>query len=803
MRLTCFLWIFCCPVLLIAQSEIRGKLLDETGQPVAYANMLLLDPADSSLVKGAITDEAGLYVFSSSDPGRYLVSASLVGYAALYSEPFNYESGVLNLPALSFAEAGVALDEVVVRATKPFMELKNNKLIINVENSPVAAGNNALELLAKSPGVIVDQNNQISLKGKTGILILIDGKNTYMSNEEIVRMLQTTPAENIASIEIVDNPSAKYDAQGNAGVINIRMKKDKNLGLNGNTTLGTGYGRYGKANAGIRLNYRQNKYNVYGNYNYYYNRSFQNMDLTRSIPTQDGQADFLQINEQVRYNNSHRGSVGMDFFLTEKTTIGILGNARLGEWHSDGDNQTEISGQHPEPFDLVDATMANDDFWNNYTLNAHVRHQFDQKGHELSVDADYAYYDSQEDMNNFNYFFGQSGQEIQDPNLVRSDNTTEVTIQAIKTDYSRPVGSNMRLEAGAKFSWVTTDNGIDFTIFEDDEWVNDPRRTNQFNYTENIYAGYLNLSGQWGHVSFQAGLRGEQTHSDGYSATLDQSVVRDYFNLFPSVSLSHPLGEQHSISYSYSRRIDRPSYQDLNPFLFFLDQYTFGVGNPFLQPQLTNSTGITYNWQSKLMVNLNYAQTTDVMQEVLLQNDEDLTTFQTRENLDKFHNLSLAVSVPVGVTSWWSSRINLVGFINQFESEFSNGQIDKGQTSGRINLNNAITLPKGMRAEISGFYQSPVLWGIFNLESMWAIDLGFTVPIWNGRGSLQFNINDLFNTNQVNGFVDQGTIDVTMDQLRESRRANLTFSYSFGNQEVKPARNRRTATEEERNRVNQ
>ena len=801
-------WILCMTIFLHlgaqAQSLIKGSVADETGTPAAFANVLLLASTDSSLIKGTITEEDGSYLFEAIPAGRYLINVSSVGYDALYSEPFDYRGGTYEVPAFRFAEAGIQLDEVVVEATKPFMELKNNKLIINVESSPVAAGNNALELLAKAPGIIIDQDNNISLKGKSGVLIMIDGKNTYMSMEELVRMLETTPATNIASIEIIDNPSAKYDAQGNAGIINIKMKKDKNLGLNGNLTAGTGYGRYEKANTAVRLNYRDKSFNLYGNYSYYYNKSFQDMDLTRRIPTETGVVSFVQDNNRIQNSRGHRASVGFDYFLNEKTTIGVLGNGRFGGWNASSDNATEISGDNPEPFDLVDATAANDDGWNNFTGNVNLRHQLDKKGHELTFDADYSRFASQEDMNNFNYFFNQGEEaEVMAPNLVRSDNNTEVIIQALKTDYTRPIGENAKLEAGIKTSFVTTDNAIDFTIFEDEQWVNDPRRSNGFEYTENIYAAYLNFNTQWKQFNIQMGLRGEQTHSEGLSVTLDELVVRDYFNLFPSFSVSHPVGDKHNLSYSYSRRIDRPSYQDLNPFVFFLDQYTFGVGNPFLQPQLTNSAGITYSLQNKLMVNINYAKTTDVMQEVLLQNDEELTTFQTRENLDNFENLSVAVSMPIGITQWWSSRVNLVGFMNRFDSEFSNERINIEQTSARVNLNNNFTLPGGMRAEMSAFYQSSVVWGIFQLDPMWSIDLGFSMPVLNGKGKLKLNVNDIFNTNQVSGFVDQGTIDVTLNNLRESRRANLTFTYAFGNDKVKPARNRRTATEEERRRVNQ
>ena len=803
MRLLWLLFISCAltSTTLSAQGLITGTLLDEAGNPAAFANVLLLQAADSSLTKGSITGENGQFTFEQIKAGRYLVSASSVGYDPVFSEAFDFNGKTLELPEMAFGQAGVELDAVTVEATKPFMELRNDKLIINVESSPVAAGSNALELLAKAPGVVIDQDNRLSLKGKSGVLVMIDGKNTYMSTEELIRMLETTPADNIETIEIIDNPSAKYDAQGNAGIINIRMKKDKNLGLNGNFTAGAGYGNFPKANSSLRLNYREKDFNVYGNYSYYYNKRFQNLYIDRRVPTSNGTVRFDQANEQENWSNSHRASVGFDYFISDKTTIGILGNTQQGSWKATADNITQLSGNNPEPFSLVNADMTADDAWDNYTGNVNVRHTFDKKGQEISFDADYARYVQNQDMTNSNYFFDAEKTEVATPNLVMSDNTSKVTIRAVKADYSHPITEKIQLETGAKFSAVRTDNGIDFSVFQDDAWVNDPLRTNQFRYEESILAGYINLNTQWKIFNIQMGLRGEQTASDGYSVTLDQRVKRDYFNLFPSMAVSHQVGEKHSLSYTYSRRIDRPSYQDLNPFVFFLDQYTFGVGNPFLQPQLTNSFGMTYSLQNTFMLNVNYARTTDVMQEVILQNDEELSTFQTWQNLDNFDNFSVSASVPVGITKWWSSRVNLVGFYNKFDSEFSNGAINEEQWSARFNVNNNFTLPSGIRAELSGWYQSAVIWGIFQIDPRWSLDAGVSTPVLNGKGNLKLNIVDIFNTNQTFGFIDQGTIDMDLENLRESRRVNLSFSYRFGNDEVKPARNRRTATEEEQGRV--
>lgn len=293
----------------------------------------------------------------------------------------------------------------------------------------------------------------------------------------------------------------------------------------------------------------------------------------------------------------------------------------------------------------------------------------------------------------------------------------------------------------------------------------------------------------------------ELTDALGESVTLNESFERDYFSLFPSVSLSHSIKEDHQLSYSYSRRINRPSYQDLNPFIYFLDQFTFGRGNTNLGPEFADNFGINYGYKGRYMINLSYGHTTDAIQEVLEQDDEQKVTFQTYRNLATFRNYSITLSAPVNFAEWWNARVNFSGFLNQVESPFSNEAIDKDQTSYNLNVSNNFQLPGDIKAQLSGNYQSKMLWGIFEIDPRWSLDLGFRKSIWNGKRSVRLNVNDIFNTNQTYINIDQGTMNLDISNIRESRRANITLTYNFGNKEVKPARRRSTATEEEQNRV--
>lgn len=785
------------------KATVDGFVHNERSEAVDFANVLLLDPADSSLIKGAITDSTGYFLFEQLAAGKYLIQANLIGFKPVYSATFELNAANRNfrLPALQLKTDAAQLSEVVVSAQKPFIELRADKLVVNVESSPVAAGNNALELLAKAPGVILDQNNNISLKGKQGVLIMISGKRSYLSNEEIVRMLQGMPADAIERIEIMLNPSAKYDAAGNAGIINIEMKKDKNLGFNANVRMGGGMGNFPKANAGTRFNYRQKDFNLYGNYNYYFNRSYQDLSIDRTVPYNDGLTVFDQLNHSIREYGSHQAQVGMDWFLGEKTTVGALFNGRFGYWKEKGNNMTAISGLSPWSYNYINAGSYHKTNWDNYTYNVNLKHAFDDKGRELTVDVDYSDFNRGNDSDYSNYFLNAEGQEAETPNLLRSDNFSNVSIKAAKIDYAHPIGEKTKLEVGAKSSIVSTGNGIEFQKYEDESWVIDDTRTNEFDYEETIHAAYANLSTQFKGMILQLGLRSEYTVSDGTSITLDQRVKRDYLNLFPSVSISHAIGETHNLSYAYSRRIDRPSYQDLNPFIFFLDQFTFGKGNPFLQPQYTDAYSINYSLNNRFVASLSYSHTKDAMTEVLEQDNASQATFQTYRNLANFDNISLNISAPFTLKDWWTLRLSATGYQNSYRSPYMDGELNADQFSYNFYVANNFNLPGDFKAELTGFYQSAFIYSIFEAKPQYGIDFGLTKDILDGKGKISLNVNDIFNTRQFQAEIRQADLNLDLINKNESRRVNLTFTYNFGNSEVKPARRRNTATDDEQSRV--
>jgi hypothetical protein len=326
-------------------------------------------------------------------------------------------------------------------------------------------------------------------------------------------------------------------------------------------------------------------------------------------------------------------------------------------------------------------------------------------------------------------------------------------------------------------------------------------QSNEFDFNENINAAYLNYSQQFEKFSLQVGIRAEQTRNEGYSATADSSFSRQYLNLFPNVSLSHQIGKDHSLSYSYSRRIDRPSYEDLNPFTFFLDQYTFERGNPFLNPQFTHSGNVSYGFKQAAFLTVSYGHTDDAMADIIEQDDSLNTTFQTKANLATLDNISINLSSPIPIKKWWMMRANLSANYNSFESEYSGGFIDNSQWTFNGYLANYFTIRKGMTAEVSGWYQSRSLFSLVEILPMYAVNIGFSQTVLDGKGTIKFSGNDVFNMQEFRGVIQQDNVDATLNNKWQTRRFSVSFTYRFGNSEVKPARRRDTATDEERERA--
>ncbi|WP_138477432.1 outer membrane beta-barrel family protein [Dyadobacter bucti] len=780
------------------KAKLSGAILDEKSQPFPFVNVLLLHAKDSVLVKGLAADENGKYVFDQVANGKYLVLVSMVGYQKNYSEPFTVKDAPIALPASQLTTDTQSLNEVTVVAKKPFIEQEIDRTVVNVENSIVSAGATALEILERAPGVTVDQQNeQLKLRGKEGVIVQIDGKQTFLSQQELITLLRNTPSDNIEKIELITNPSAKYDAAGNSGIINIKMKRNKNYGTNGNINLGLAHAKYGRGNASVTVNYRAGKLSSFVSAGTFLNKGFNNNDIYRKIPFEGKVTIFDQRTERINKSQYHNIRAGVDYFATEKTTVGVLVSGFYNDWSNPfGQTNTRILNEDLSLQRTFRTDVFNGGTMHNISSNLNLKHQFDDNGKELTFDIDYVNYTGTKKSILDTRYFAPDGTPDGNPENVRNNMPSNINIGVAKLDYTQKLWKG-KFETGLKSSVVASDNDMVFETKIDD-WVLDPTRSNQFKYTENVNAAYLNYSGNISKkVKYQLGLRGEHTHSIGNSVTLNQKRDRNYVNLFPSVFLSNQLDTNNVINISYSRRIDRPNYQSLNPFEFYLDPYTFQRGNPNLKPQYTNSFQLVHVYKNFLNTTLAYSRIKDMIADELPQQiASENKTFVTSDNLDNQDNVSLTVSFPIKIAKWWNVQTNFTGVYNHYNSIYLEEKLEIKQASWNMYASNQFTLPKGFSAEISGWYNSRAFYGLYAAKPMGMLNAGLQKNIMNKKGTIRLNVNDIFWTNRFRGKAVYKDIDFSVRSQWPSRQFRLTFTYNFGNQNVKGARQRNTGSDD-------
>jgi iron complex outermembrane receptor protein len=783
-------------------AKITGKLLNEQGKAVDYATVSLLKAKDSSIVKGALSNDNGIYTFERIAAGSYVVKATMVGYDKAVSGTFVLDEGAtITVPVIKMQAGNHNLKAVNIVAVKPLIERKIDRTVMNVENSVLAAGNSAMEILEKAPGVTVDKDDNISLKGKQGVTVMLDGKLTYLSSAQLASMLRSTDGNTIQSIEIITNPSAKFDAAGNSGIINIKMKKNRASGTNGSVTLGAGYGDRHKANSSLNLNHKQGKLNLFGNYSYYNNERPRIMDINRLVTENSINTFYDQSTSMISKRQNHSYKIGADYETSKKNVLGVQVSG-FNVASNDNNFTNTLIRPNPDQLNSRTTTIAGvNDHMNNITANLNDRYTIDSLGKELSFDLDYSHFNNNKNSDYNSNYYRPNGNVLATPSFSSNTLPANISIQSAKLDYTHPFSKTVKLETGLKASFVATDNDLRSDSVKNGNRVQDLSRTNRFRYHEHINAAYVNLSKSWKKTSLQIGFRAEQTNSETNS--LDSTGVasignRHYLNLFPSVFANHDFSDKHSLGFSYSRRIDRPDYEDLNSFAYFLDRYTFQQGNPFLKPQYTNSYELTYTYKKSVSATLGYSKTTDVITEVIITNGQ--LTYDTKENLSIQNSYNLNFNIPFTFAKWWNSNTNATGFYLGFKSALAQSYLNDGQYAMQLNSTHTFTIAKTLRAEGTFNYQSGLTYGIFHIRSNYSFDAGVSKSFYNKKANLKLSVSDVFNTRKQYLNTLYSNTNLTIAQKNETQVARLTFTYNFGSSKFS-ARQRRTGAEEEKSRV--
>jgi outer membrane receptor protein involved in Fe transport len=787
-----------------AIGEISGKVLDEAKKAFPYATISLLNAKDSVAVKGTLTADNGTYVLNNIKEGNYLVAIYVIGYKKVIRGPFliTAQKTAYNLGNIQLVMDSKQLKGVEIVKQKPLVERQIDKTVINVENSVLATGNTALEILQKSPGVTVDKDGKISLKGKQGVTVMLDGKPTYLSSEQLANLLRSTEGNAIQSIELITNPSAKYDAAGNSGIINIKLKKNRNYGTNGSVIAGAGYGNYYKSNGGFTLNHREKKFNVFGNYDISRNKGFGSTDIMRVNNTSVNQTFFNQTADNDRYRTNSNFKGGLDYFINDNNTIGFAFNGYDARGNTDADVLTLIGDQLLKTDSSVAATNPSKYRYTGITYNLNYKGTLDTLGQEISFDADYSQYKGHENNDFNNIYLNAVLQPSKAAYIFRNSTPSQTTIWSGKADYSYPINKEMKLEMGLKSSYVKTDNNYIFENFLNSAWQNDVTRSNQFLYNENINAVYANVNRKFKTTSIQVGLRAEQTNSKGNSITEQKIVNRHYLNLFPSVFINQELSKNNEMGMSYSRRIDRPDYGSLNPFISYLDLYSYRFGNPFLKPQYTNAFELSYSFKKTLNVTLGYSHTKDVISDVLLTDTAKKTIFISNQNLATQDSYNLNMSYPLAITKWWSTTNNLNTFYNKFKTPNLLGvPFESGKLAFNFNSNQTIKLNSNTNFEMSGYYQSKQVYGTIMIAPQYSIDLGLSKNFLDKKLNLKFAANDVFNMQRAKITSAIPSQKYVVRETWESQVFRLTCTYRFGSNEIKAAREHSGSADAESKRV--
>ncbi len=782
--------------------QITGTIKDEGGAAVPFVNVSLLDAASETLLSGAVSDEQGNFLIETSKLGEFQIMISSIGFEPFKSEKFELKPGMKK----SFGEIGIKeevgnLSEVTVRSTRPEIIIEADKTTINIEGTVMAEGNTALDVIGRSPGVYVDENDNIILNGRGGVTVMINDRQTYMSATDLANFLRAMPADNIKSIEIINNPSSRFDAEGSAGVVNIKLKKNNIDGIFGNVHIGGMYNGIFGPNTGISLNVKKGKWtnNASLNYNEF---NFNNeISINRNFQLEEGTSNFFQDGNIRMLNKSLFFNGGTDYEINDKHSVGA--NIQVSHYNGEniGNSLTEIN--NPGTTDIFSLRSLNDAKTQNKRAfgNMHYVGLLDTLGTKITADVDYTKMLSESNslLTNNTWINDSEAQSVRD--FILNENSMDYNIFTAKADFNKPFGKGRVLETGLKGSWVKSDNNLDLSRAEEEEPFQRDPNSNRFIYEENVLAAYASYKSKFSEkLSFQAGLRTEYSDITGTSVTLDQVNTQRYLDFFPTMFLQQKVTKNYEIIYNANRRITRPNYRLLNPFVFYIDPLTLERGNPNLRPQYANNLEMNHVIKGAYQFTFGYSRTNNVFQQIFIQDEEARTTTTFTDNLDRSETWNFRSMIPFDIAPWWNTSNMVQVFNSRFKSMIGDALLDANQTSYNLRTQHTINLPAGFKAEVMGMYVGKAQYGQAVIRGFGWVDAGFTKSLMKDKLTLTVNGTDLFRTQVIRANVQFDNIDTSFRQYRNNQGVRFTLRYKFAQGESFRV-GQRSGSTEERNRL--
>ncbi|CAA9210711.1 MAG: TonB-dependent receptor [uncultured Adhaeribacter sp.] len=791
------------PVIAKSEGNISGVLIDSlSGKPLEYATVALLQQGSSQSVNGTLTDGQGRFSLAGIQPGTYALAFSFIGYQTknLRQISITEQAPVVTVGTIKLRVAGATtLKEVQVQALRPTITQEADRMVVSIEGTALAAGRTAYDVLATSPGVFIDQEGNIQLNGRAGVTIMLDGKLTYLSARDLRTMLEGMSAENIKNIEIITNPSAKYDAEGASGILNINLNKNELQGMNGSLYAGYTYnGKQHAYNSGGNINYKKGPWNSFLNLDFARRAGGREATFTRVFR---GEQQTVYFDQVATGNFAVQGPpfvrLGTDYSFNKQHSVGFMAYYGTNNLKADFLTDTYLGRSPGQPDLYINADNYNTNRFENLTTNFHYAGKFDTLGSTLTADLDYVRITNRGEANFYNYYDSLSNDQPVRQDFLYTSTPNGFQIYAAKIDYTRFLSRGRKLELGTKTSRVESDNDSRFYFNNSEVLVPDLRRTNHFIYDENIVAGYMNWSSKLGeHIKIQAGLRAEHTHSRGESRTNNQVTERDYLNLFPSLFVSQKVNADYEINYNYSRRLQRPNYGQLNPFFAYRDPYTYWQGNPYLRPQYTHAFGITQVFRKNYNLVVNYQLNQDVIAELPAIDAKTATTVYYIGNVDNSKSLSVTAIVPVKITKKWDSNNTLLVSYNEYRTALNNQSIINDQVFYMLQSNHNLVLPFNLKMEINGTYQGPGVYALYRVEPRWWVNVGLKKTFLEDKLDVSVNANDIFKSQRLIIAANVGEGNVSdFDQYFRFRNIGLTLRYRF-NKGAKVEERRRNNLEE-------
>ena len=785
---------------------IQGNLKSSSHEPIETLVVTLLSSSNNSIVKTTLTELNGSFEFTNVVENSYIIFIDDLAYKTYKSEVFSIRQNTLVLPTILIEKQDVnKLEEVTIERKKAFVENKIDRTVVNVEAMISAAGSDAMDVLEKSPGILIDQNGTITYKGKSGVAVFIDDKPTNLSGTELEAYLKSLPAETLNQIEFMTNPPAKYDAAGSAGIINIKTKKSKVKGFNGSFSSRVSQGKKMVNRNSLNLNYTDGKIRLYGNLSYAKQESVTDLYIFRRYKNEDLSTKTLfDQNSMIEGENKNANAkIGLDFYASEKTTLGISFNG----FNRSGGNTSDVKSVLSNATSVIDSTIVanntEDKKFQNGGVTLNYSRDFNE-GKKLTADADFLTY-SDKTQQKFRNFIYQPDNTLSSSDELVGKLPSKISIYSFKTDYSHPLKNEGLLEAGYKISYSETDNVADYDNVINGALIPNYDTSNHFQYNEIINAAYFNFNKSYKRFSFQTGLRLETTISKGNQLgnimKPASQFKRDYTNLFPTVYVMYKLdsvGDNQLVA-NYGKRISRPYYQDLNPFLSPLDKFTFYSGNPYLNPSFTNAVEFSYRYKGIFSSTLGYAKSTDDNNETIEIKDE--IYYSRPGNIGKSEFLSLILESNFDVTSWFATSLFAEISYSDYRSELYTEGLHSFGTFYFFSSTNRFKINKKWSAEISGRYSSEMTSSQFTLGENAAINLGIQTKIFKDKGTLRLNANDIFYQGIRNGVINNLKLtDATWKNKPDTRYIALTFTYAFG-KSFESKSKERSGAESEQSRV--